>query len=228
VVKFPLFLEHHDTKSLGRLFPRLYEEYFASWPPAFPTAMEVETAGGSTSVATAEIRKAEERVRDFEFPNGLRSNQSDDQRIYRWMFNRLRTKHGVTGRGSSAHPNLTAGPPKKKAAVQTYVKHYWESKVRQVVIDRWAPTPETDLFDEADIGEDQVAWEELTPMEKNIPLWFRMQIGRELYEAESDEVKAKVDRLREQEKDDADAARISSNIFSNDEERREVMKRFDS
>ena len=109
------------------------------------------------------------------------------------MFNRSRSKHGSSGKGSSAGLNLTMGLPKKKAAVQTYVKHFWEAKVKQEVINNWAPTPETDLFDEIDIGEDQVAWEALTPMEKNIPLWFRMDIGRKLYEAESDEVKAEID-----------------------------------
>ena len=87
------------------------------------------------------------------------------------MSNRTRSKNGISGEG---YPSLelTAGPPKRKAAVQTYVKHYWDLKVRQEVIDKWATTPETDLFDEADIGEDQVPWEELSPMEKNIPLWF--------------------------------------------------------
>ena len=108
------------------------------------------------------------------------------------MFNHTRTKHAQC---LSSGANLTTGAPKKKAAVQTYVKHYWDSKVKQEVINQWAPTPETDLFDEADIGEDQVPWEELDPLEKNIPLWFRMKIGRDLYEAESDEVKAEVDRL---------------------------------
>lgn len=143
------------------------------------------------------------------------------------MFNHGRSKHGMSGEGSSASLNLTAGPPKKKAAVQAYVKRYWDTKIRQVVIDKWAPTLETDLFDETDIGEDQVPWEELTPMEKNIPLWFRMDIGRKLYEAESDEVKAEIDQLRDQEKEDAITARTSSTTFTTDEERREVMKRFD-
>ena len=142
------------------------------------------------------------------------------------MFNRSRSKHGSSGKGSSASLNLTMGLLKKKAAVQTYVKHFWEAKVKQEVINNWAPTPETDLFDEIDIGEDQVAWEALTPMEKNIPLWFRMDIGRKLYEAESDEVKAEIDRLRDQEKEDTIAARTSSTAFTTDEERREVMKRF--
>ena len=123
--------------------------------------------------------------------------------------------------------NLTAGPPKKKVAVQTYVKHYWEIKVKQEVINKWAPTPETDLFDETDLGEDQVAWEALTPMEKNIPLWFRMDIGCKLYEAESDEVKAEVDRLREQEKEDAVAAQTSLTTFATEEDQLQAMKKFD-
>lgn len=147
------------------------------------------------------------------------------QKIYRWMFNRSRSKHGSSGKGLTGL-NLTAGVPKKKAAVQTYVKHFWDAKVKQEVINSWAPTMETDLFGEIDTGEDQVAWEELTPMEKNIPLWFRMAIGRKLYEAESDEVKAEVDRLREKAKEDAVAARTSSATFTTDEERREVMKKF--
>lgn len=143
------------------------------------------------------------------------------------MYNRTRSKHGVSGKGSSASLNLTGGKPKKRAAVQTYVKHYWDVKVKQEVINSWAPTPETDLFNETDLREDQVAWEAMTPMEKNIPLWFRMEIGRKLYEAESDEVKTKIDQLREQEKEDAITARASSTTFSTDEERREVMRRFD-
>lgn len=143
------------------------------------------------------------------------------------MFNRSRSKHGSSGKGSSAGLNLTVGAPKKKAAVQTYVKHFWEAKVKQEVMNSWAPTLESDLFDETDIREDQVAWEALTPMEKNIPLWFRMDVGRKLYEAESDEVKLEINRLREQEKEDAVEARTSSNTFTTDKERLEVMKRFD-
>jgi hypothetical protein len=141
------------------------------------------------------------------------------------MHNRTRSKHGVKGQGSSASLNLTAGPPKKKAALQAYVKYFWESKVKAAVISQWAPTPETDLFGEIENGEDQVAWEAMTPMEKNIPLWFRMEVGRKLYHAESEEVKAEVDRRREQEKQDIVAA--STTAFATDEERLRVMKRLD-
>ena len=141
------------------------------------------------------------------------------------MHNWTRSKHGVKGQGSGTSLNLTTGPPKKKAAVQAYVKYYWESKVKRAVIDLWAPTPETDLFGEIENGEDQVAWEAMTPMEKNIPLWFRMEVARKLYESESEEVKAEVDRRREQEKQNAIVA--SSATFRTNEERLQIMRRFD-
>lgn len=161
------------------------------------------------------------------WPNDLRSNQGYNQRVYRWMNNRERSKQGANGQGSAASLNLTAGPPKKKAPVQMYVKRYWETKVKPEVIKLWAPTPETDLFGEIENGEDQVAWEAMTPMEKNIPLWFKMQVGRKLYEAESDEVKEEIDRLRDQEKEDAVSAQASSITFATDKERVQVMQRFD-
>ena len=67
----------------------------------------------------------------------------------------------------------------------------------------------------------------MTPMEKNIPLWFKMKVGRELYDAESDEVKAEIDRLRDEEKDSAIAVQVSTILFTMDEERVQAMKHFD-
>ena len=151
---------------------------------------------------------------------------SDDQQLNRWFANRTRSKNGVSGEGLSARLNLTAGPKRRKAAVQMYVKLYWQSKIKQEVINRWAPTPETDLYDEADIGEDQVAWEALTPMEKNIPLWFRMKVSRELYKAESDEIKAEVDRLREKEVAAVAQTPFVTTTFPTEDERLQTMKRF--
>jgi hypothetical protein len=223
------FLEHHEKKTLPRFFPSVYEEYFTLWPPTI-TQEAIEDAKGDAAIALARVRKAQETVRNLTHANDLRANHGADQQIYRWMFNRTRSKHGVEGVGSSASLNLTGGPPKKMAAVQTYVKLYWQSKIKPKVIAAWAPTPETDLFGEIDNGEDQVSWEAMTPIEKNIPLWFRMKIGRELYEQESDEVKAGIDQLREQEKDNAVTARAStimSSTFNTEEERIQLMKKFD-
>lgn len=141
------------------------------------------------------------------------------------MHNRTRSKNGgVKGEGSSTGINLTTGPPKKKAALQAYVKYYWESRIKQTILDRWAPTPETDLFGETENGEDQVAWEAMTPMEKNIPLWFRMKVAHELYEGEPEEIKAEVNRRREEEKQAATAS--SATDFETEEERLRVMTRF--
>jgi hypothetical protein len=78
--------------------------------------------------------------------------------VYRWMFNWSRSRIGCSGEGASSNLNLTGGKPKKLAPLQAYVKYYWDAKVKQEVINAWAPTPETDLFGETDIGEDQVAW----------------------------------------------------------------------
>jgi len=142
------------------------------------------------------------------------------------MHNRTRSKHGANGQGSCASLNLTAGPPKRKAPVQMYVKRYWETKVKSEVIKSWAPTSETDLFGEIESGEDKVAWEAMTPMEKNIPLWFKMKVGRKLYEAESDEVKAEIDRLRDQDKEDAVSVQASTVTFTTDEERVHAMQHF--
>ena len=229
--KFTLYLKHHGDKSLGQFYPSLYAEYFDRWPP-IPTAEGIDAVSGDVAVATAKLRRIEEIVSTYLIrPNDFHTNQSDDQKLYRWMDNHRRSKRGPSGEGSSANLNLTAGPPKKKAAVQTYVKQYWEAKIKQEVISKWAPTPETDLFDEADIGEDQVGWESMTPMEKNIPLWFRMEVGREMYEAESDEVKEEINRLREKEKDDVVTSRTSissANMFASERERLRAMNKFDT
>ena len=158
-------------------------------------------------------------------PSDLRSNQYGNQRVQRWMHNRTRTKHGADGQGSFAGMNLTEGPPKKKAPVQTYVKQYWETKVRPEVIKLWAPTHDSDLFGETNNGEDPIAWEAMVPTEKNIPLWFKMKVGRQLYESESDEVKAEIDRLRDQEKEDSVSAQTSATSFTTDRERIQVMQR---
>ena len=47
------------------------------------------------------------------------------------MFNRSRSRHGVSRKGSSASLNLTAAKLKKKAVVQMYIKYYWDVKVKQ-------------------------------------------------------------------------------------------------
>jgi len=107
-----------------------------------------------------------------------------------------------------------------------YVKQYWETKVKPEVIKLWAPTPETDLFGEIENGEDQVAWEAMTPTEKNIPLWFKMKVGRELYAAETNEVKVEIDRLRDQDKEDAVSAQASTVTFATDKERMHAMEHF--
>jgi hypothetical protein len=91
-----------------------------------------------------------------------------------------------------------------------------------VVLDLWVLTTETNVFGEIENGEDQITWEAMTPMEKNIPLWFQMEVGCKLYDTKSKEVKAEVDRCREREK--ADAITAMGMTFSNNEERLQIMR----
>ena len=64
VERYPLFLDHQAKKATGKFFPRLYEDYFAEWPPT-ATEEEVASADGNADVAVARARKKNERVRDF-------------------------------------------------------------------------------------------------------------------------------------------------------------------
>ena len=50
---------------LSSFFPSLYEEFFSHWPLPLPTAEGIEAAEGDILVAVANMRKLEERVRDF-------------------------------------------------------------------------------------------------------------------------------------------------------------------
>ena len=65
----------------------------------------------------------------------------------------------------------------------------------------------------------------MTPMEKNIPLWFRMEVAHTLYDRKSEEVKAEVDRCREEEKQIAVTSSMAT--FETETERLLVMERFD-
>lgn len=69
--KYSIFREHHDRKTLGLFFPSLHEEYFDLWPVA-TTEDDIRTAGGDEAKAVANLRKFEERVRDFALTDGIR------------------------------------------------------------------------------------------------------------------------------------------------------------
>jgi hypothetical protein len=64
--KHLVFLQHHDRKSNSVFFPSLYEEFFVLWPPSPPTANGTRGVKNNVAAAVADIRKTEERVRDFE------------------------------------------------------------------------------------------------------------------------------------------------------------------
>lgn len=59
------YKKHHDAKTLGQFFPRLYEDYFALWPPT-PTPEVLEAMKNDMNVAVAKVQSDEETVRDFD------------------------------------------------------------------------------------------------------------------------------------------------------------------
>lgn len=65
--KFDLYKEHHSKKTLKTFFPSIYEEYFTLWPPT-PTAEAIEAANGDETVASVQVRKDEQIVRDCHSP----------------------------------------------------------------------------------------------------------------------------------------------------------------
>jgi len=62
--RFSQFLDHQAHKTLGKFFPRVYEDYLEKWPPT-PTEEDISEAKGNIAVATASTRQTEETVRDF-------------------------------------------------------------------------------------------------------------------------------------------------------------------
>jgi hypothetical protein len=63
--KFSQFLGHQANKTTSQFFPALYEEYFVEWMPT-PTEEEITEADGDVAVVTANLRRIEENIHDFE------------------------------------------------------------------------------------------------------------------------------------------------------------------
>jgi hypothetical protein len=82
--------------------------------------------------------------------------------------------------------NLTSKKPKLIAAWQAYSLLYYDTRVKDIVVEQW-PAARDRLLDKKangeDIGKDPP---------KAAPLWFRNQIVREEYKIETDEVKEEV------------------------------------
>ena len=103
------------------------------------------------------------------------------QRIKEWYNNRTRTPS--SGESRAKVIDLTGKKSRKLHITQAYSRIYYENKLKAIINDRWLTHLKSHPDDASKTGP---------------PLAFRNKIVRELYEAESAEVKAEVVRQRDE------------------------------
>jgi hypothetical protein len=89
--------------------------------------------------------------------------------------------------------------PRRRSEVQAYMVLYYDTKIRDVVLKRWAEMKLTHLsFKGSNISEDRVDTEDSSLLkDTTIPLYFKNLVAQELYDAEEEEVKKAVRSKRE-------------------------------
>ena len=97
---------------------------------------------------------------------------------------------------------LDASPKRKLAPLQAYCSYAWDT-LRPIVLTRWEQQKATVTFDDDD---DPPVGEDCSP-EACIPLKFKLQIAKELYDGLTGEEKKAIDVRRE-----ADRAKLYRRI----------------
>ena len=93
------------------------------------------------------------------------------------------------------------------------MKLYYDSRIRPVVVERWADAnfPNMD-FSRSEIPEEEVDPEDSALMkDTKVPLCFKNSVAQELYDAEEDEIKEKVQSMCE-------AQPLITNVYDASEE----------
>lgn len=109
------------------------------------------------------------------------------------------TDENVAGGKRKLH--LEDTPPQKRSEVQVYMALYYETRIREVVKQRWAAAGISNMdFGGQEIPEDQVDPEESSVFkDTKIPLFYKNMVAQGLYEAEEEAIKAHVRLVREEE-----------------------------
>lgn len=96
---------------------------------------------------------------------------------------------------------LEDGPPRKRTEVQVYMSLYYDTRVRQTVVEEWGSTGILNMdFSRPDqeVPEDQVDPEDSSLLkDTDIPLCFKNHVAQRLYEKEEDEIKEAVRSTRD-------------------------------
>lgn len=104
--------------------------------------------------------------------------------------------------GGQQNLRLDDPAPQRRSEVQIYMTLYYNTRIRPVVVKRWADTGLTNM----DFGRSEVPEELVDPKDSlllkdtKIPLGFKNEIALELYNAEAEEIKEVVQSKREEVK----------------------------
>lgn len=179
------FLVHQKRHTLPKFIRPLFQEWVDRYGIPEPTAEEIEEAGGDAEVA-AEVKRL--RVRKVSIRKSSGNVDSPDrrmQRVYEWFFNH--TPKRPKGSASSLLKELTART-RTMHEEQAYL-HLLSKKLMPII----------------DAAYEEHKANTPKPLRKG-PFKFRNDEVKKMYEAESDEVKALVEKFRAGELGANDAA----------------------
>ena len=191
-------------------------EWFKRWPLSEPPANFVAKQG---SVEKAQKLWRSKKVEVSIVRRRLVWTRTYSQQQLKRVF-KSRGAENTTAGVRSLH--LEDGAPRKKSEVQMYMILYYDTRIRETVVKRWAEdrVPSLEYRVELDIPEDEVEpCESYNMKDQKIPITYKNAIAQELYEAESEMIKMEVRSQREAWYEG------SRTVRTDDEDQREILVR---
>lgn len=113
---------------------------------------------------------------------------------------------GTGDNGSNGNTNLGLEDswPRKRSELQIYMSLYYDSRIRKIVLERWAEErlPQFEANPTLEIPEDEISLEESAIFKDfKIPISYKNAIAQQLWENEDEAVKSHVRSQRETETD---------------------------
>jgi hypothetical protein len=102
--------------------------------------------------------------------------------------------------GSHRNLHLDEGAPRKKSEVQMYMVLYYDTRIREAVVKRWAEdgVPSMESRHVVPVPENEIeSQDSFLLKDQKIPIAFKIAIAQRLYDAEPEVIKAGVRSHRE-------------------------------
>jgi hypothetical protein len=130
------------------------------------------------------------------------------QQIKEWFNNHTRE----TGRANQILNLTIAKKDRLLAQSQAYSQLYYETRIKDVVVAEW-PAERDRILEQKKNGED------VKDPPKIAPLWFRNKISQSEFQAESDEVKAEVEKYRQSLLEDTEGEGLDGSLDADEAKR---------